>query len=282
MSSSLLFRSFGLRSVFRTHPIVSIALAIVFASVLGRFPTPAEGQSGSDNASAAPVWSPDVEPRTFPGILLPGRTALLKSQYDGVLEKVVALVGDRVGAGQLLCQLVAEQEKVERDRAEALLKKTEADLDRARRLHSKGGTSDEALEKAETEYKLAKADFDLASIRLEEHSVRAPFAGVVAERYVDTGASVEAGDPLIRVTALSPLRLEVLLPETMLPSFKGPTVVQLSTSFPDTTIDVPVDLGVIVVDPSSGMFPLQIEIDNAEGRLVPGVSCAVSVPAVPR
>lgn len=282
MSSSLPFRSFGLRSVLRTHPIINITLVIVFVSALGPFPTPAEGQAGSDNASAAPVSSPDVEPRTFPGILLPGRTALLKSQYDGVLEKVDALVGDRVRAGQLLCQLVAEQEKVERDRAEALLKKTEADLDRARRLHSKGGTSDEALEKAETEYKLAKADFDLASIRLEEHSVRAPFAGVVAERYVDPGASVEAGDPLIRVTALSPLRLEVLLPETMLPSFTGPTVVQLSTSFPDTTIDVPVDLGVIVVDPSSGMFPLQIEIDNAEGHLVPGVSCAVSVPAVPR
>ena len=105
---------------------------------------------------------------------------------------------------------------------------------------------------------------------------------LVTLRYVDPGCSVEAGDPLVRVTALSPIRLEALLPESMLASFSGPTVVSVSTSFPDTTIDVLVDLGTIVVDPSSGTFPLQIEMDNAEGRLVPGVSCVVAIPDSPK
>jgi hypothetical protein len=41
-----------------------------------------------------------------------------------------------------------------------------------------------------------------------------------------------------------------------------------------------VELGPVVVDPASGTFPLQVEVDNARRLLVPGVSCKVAIPAL--
>jgi multidrug efflux system membrane fusion protein len=268
-----------------TSPVCTVlfSLTAVFLAAMSPLSVSSLGaQSTSVADESTPAMNHEIEHRTFPGILLPGRSALLKSEYDGVLTGVEVLLGAEVRKGQLLCQLAADEERIERDRAEVLLERAKVDLERKRHLHSKGGASDEALEAAQTAHSLAKADLDLARIRLEEHYIRAPFSGVVAERYVDPGGSVEAGDPLVRVTALNPLRLEALLPETMLPAFSRPTIIKLSTAFPDTTIDVLIDLGTIVVDPASGTFPLQIEVDNSEGRLVSGVSCVVAIPAAPK
>lgn len=282
MTSTLWLRPFD-RSSFSavwTGCLTSIFTLLATASCLSAIHSEAWAVPRPDATNPGAISA--TEYHTFPGILLPSRSALLKSEYDGVLAGVEVSVGIEVRKGQRLCQLVANEEKVERDRAEVLLEKAKVDLERKRHLHSRGGASDEALETAQTAYSLAKADLDLATIRLEERCIRAPFSGVVAERYVDPGASIEAGDPLVRVTALSPLRLEALLPESMLPCFSRPTVIQLSTSYPDTTIDIQIDLGKILIDPASGTFPLQVEVDNSEGRLVPGVSCVVVIPATPK
>lgn len=278
MSPSSLSHVFGPRSFPPSRIILSAGSVLLVAATLTS--SPAGAQLSSSNGTPVTPAESLGDMRTFPAILLPGCTALLRTEYDGVLEEVHVAVGDQVHKGELLVQLVAEEERVERERARTLLEKAEVDLERARKLHARGGTSDDALENAETTYNLAKADLELASIRFEEHYIRAPFDGVVAERYVDPGASVEEGDPLVRVTALTPLRLEALLPETMLAAFSGPTFVQLRMCFPDSVITVPVDLEAIVVDPASGTFPLQIEVDNSAGRLVPGVSCTVAIPTV--
>lgn len=257
-------------------PLLCTVLVHILAACLFAAPVTAQTQYTEDDTDIQSITPAQV--RTFPAILLPSQTALLRTKYDGVVDQVNVSIGAVVSKGQLLARLVDQEERVQKSRAEVLLEKAEADLSRTRRLHERGGASDEALEEAETTYSVAKADLELARIHLEEHHIRAPFKGILAERYVDPGTSVEAGNPLLRVTALSPLRLEALLPETMLPAFAGPTVVELRMSFPDTVISVSIDLGAIVVDPASGTFPLQLLVNNDEGRLVPGVSCTVAIP----
>jgi hypothetical protein len=65
----------------------------------------------------------------------------------------------------------------------------------------------------------------------------------------------------------------------MLPAFAAPVWVEVAPTHPDTVLRVRVRLDHPVVDPASGTFPLQIELENRRGRLVPGVSCVVTVPA---
>ncbi len=264
---------------------ISRLLTIVGAALpggvllIGLFPTATIAQGPEPPPEHHALLDTGHVPETYAGILLPGRTALMKSKHSDQVIEVTARVGAAVKKDQLLLRLTDREESVARDRAEALLTKAKADYGRVKKLHQEGGTSDDGLETAETNLRLAQADFDLAAIRLADRSIRSPFDGILAERYVDPGTSVEEGDPLLRVSSVSPLRMEAILPESALPGLSGPTEVEITPSYPDTVIRVSVTLGSIVVDPASGTFPLQVEVDNARRLLVPGVSCKVVIPA---
>jgi RND family efflux transporter MFP subunit len=222
------------------------------------------------SSASRPITQATPSRNSFPGVLVPGRTALIKSKYDDQVASVLARVGTRVRRGQLLLRFRDALYRVER---------AQGDFDRAQELHQQQSVSKEQLEKAQTSLRLAKADLELARIRLEERSVYAPFTGVLVERYVDPGASVEAGDPLLRVTALTPLRVEALLPEDALARLKATSRVQVTIASPETTLWLTVQPTPFVVDPSSGMFPLHLTVDNSRGRLIPGVSCRVQISA---
>jgi RND family efflux transporter MFP subunit len=213
----------------------------------------------------------------FPGLILASQTALLKSMRNEVVAKVTVSLGASVSKDQLLVQLVANEERVRRDRMSTYLERARADLKRIRSLHAEKLATDETLEEADAAVRIAEADYDLAQIQWEECFVRAPFDGIVAERYVDPGTSVETGDPLMRVTSLSPLRMEALLPETALHFLSEDSVIELIPAYPETTLYLPVHLESVVVDPASGTFPLHIEIENGERHLVPGVSCRLTI-----
>ena len=261
----------------RLAPIAGPAL-LAFLALLAP-PT----HAGSPPPRAAPSNTarpvpPVCDPADFPAVLLPGRTALIKAKENDRVARVEVRVGDPVRKGKLLIQLVDDELRVARDRAAVLLEQAQADFDRAGKLQAIQGVSQEQYEKARRAFQLARADLDQATIRCAERAIRAPFDGVVAERYVDPGASVKESDPLVRVTALSPLRLEALLPQEMLSRVVPGLRVRVSVASPETTFWLPVPRRPRVVDPSSGMFPLQIEFDNRHGRLVPGVSCRVHLP----
>ena len=218
----------------------------------------------------------------FDGMLLPAQTALIKSKFDDRVAEVPEALGARVQKHQLILRFVDDEHRVGLERAAAVLERAQSEYDRARQLHEQSQLSNEEFEKLQTTLKLAKADHDLAAIRLSERSIVAPFDGILAERYVDPGASVGQGDPLLRVTSISPLRVEVLLPESMLPALRGRPMLKVTLAAPDTVLWLPVRRVPALVDPASGMLPLQVEVDNARGRFTAGVSCRVEVLQRPR
>lgn len=215
--------------------------------------------------------------RDFDGMLLPGQTALIKSRFDDRVAEVPEALGARVRKDQLLLRFADDEHRVGLERAAAVLDRAQAEFDRARQLNEQSQLSKEEFERVQTAFRLAKADHDLAAIHLRERSIVAPFDGILAERYVDPGASVGQGDPLLRVTSISPLRVEVLLPESMLSALRGRPTLKVTLASPDTVLWLPVRRVPALVDPASGMLPLQVEVNNTRGRLTAGVSCRVEV-----
>src|SRR5207247_9598158 len=59
----------------------------------------------------------------------------------------------------------------------------------------------------------AEAEFDLARIRLERTTVRAPFTGVVGQRYVSLGDYVTSSSRLISLHTVNPQRASFQVPE---------------------------------------------------------------------
>jgi RND family efflux transporter MFP subunit len=271
--------------------LVATLIAAALCSATGVFAAADAAKPGPADLSRPPSTDPsrppsaDLSPhavaslaaQAFNGLLLPASTALIKTKYDEQVAEVAVEVGSRVSAGQTLLRLVDDEQRVTRDRAAALTDRARAELKRLDALRKSEGTSDQLLEQAQTALRVAEADLQLAEIRFKERTIKAPFTGIVAERYVDPGASVQEGDPLVRVTAVTPLRLEALLPEEMLSRMRGHARVEVSLTAPDTVLVLPVRLGTVLVDPASGTFPLHITIDNTQGRLTPGASCTLRI-----
>jgi HlyD family secretion protein len=164
------------------------------------------------------------------------------TQTDGVVAELLKDEGSRVQAGEILARLDdrtirAELEKAQADLQvaknnvsyqEAELKAKEAAYRRQQQLREYGLSSQADLEHAEFEAK--GAAYDLASWKagvdksqaeirrleaeLDKTRIRAPFAGLVARRYIRLGQGVTKSDKCFRVSQLSPLRVQFQVPET--------------------------------------------------------------------
>ncbi len=72
---------------------------------------------------------------------------------------------------------------------------------------------DQRVAKAEAQEKASLVE--AALIRVQEHSIKAPVSGMIAEQMIQVGQHVEGGEPLLRVIDLKTLRIECLVSEDL-------------------------------------------------------------------
>src|SRR5437867_12966651 len=90
------------------------------------------------SALADATSSPGDAGRVYSGMLLPCKTALIKSKFDDRVAEVPYALGARIKSGQLLLRFVDDEYRVEQERAAALLERAQAEFGRAQRLHEQG------------------------------------------------------------------------------------------------------------------------------------------------
>ena len=122
---------------------------------------------------------------------------------------------------------------------------------------------------------------------LQYTTLRAPFDGVVTSRSVDpgdfvTGISQAHGllrRPLFHVDQQSRLRVRVAIPERDASEVDaGDPVVLRLDALPKAPIDAVVTRAAQRLDPSTRTMLAEIEVDNTEGRLLPGMfGCATII-----
>lgn len=113
--------------------------------------------------------------------------------------------------------------------------------------------------------------------------VTAPFAGVVTERNVHPGALVgpTGGDsaPMVRVVDQRRLRLVVPVPEAYTSSLTiGASMPFKVAAFPGATFTGKVARIARSVDVATRTMAVELDVDNADGRLAPGAFCQVRWP----
>jgi len=177
---------------------------------------------------------------TYPGELV-ADAADLAPRVSGRVLEVLVRIGDRVAQGQVLARLDDETLVHEAAEARAQLEVADATLERARTdaalaarelarlepLVDRELVSAQEIDAARAKSEGLEADVVVAEARRSEararvarleQSVRdarlvSPWDGVVAERYLDPGAMVSAGTPIVRVVEDGPLRVRFRIPE---------------------------------------------------------------------
>lgn len=237
-------------------------------------------------------------------LIEPQRVAEIGSQVIGVVDSLLVERGDRVAKGQVIAVLRADVERaavgVAQSRADAEAEEQAASaaaaharqrLVRARDLHGQNFISDNALDQAKVESDLADRKLaqmreqrrisgrerDLASTQLAQRTIRSPFDGVVAERYVSPGERVET-KPLLRIAQIDPLKVLVVVPASLYGRVAVGSSVSVTPQLPNAAaLRARVTLVDALIDAPSNTFRLQLELPNPERSVPAGLRCAADL-----
>lgn len=118
----------------------------------------------------------------------------------------------------------------------------------------------------------ARARANLAAKAVADATVRAPFAGVVAERLVSVGDYVTRGTKVATVLRVDPLRVELTVPAPFVAEVAaGRTVTLEVDAFPGETFTGQVRYVSPALNAESRALIVEAEVANQDGRLKPGL-----------
>jgi RND family efflux transporter MFP subunit len=255
---------------------------------------------------AVALWLPAAgsadELSEFDCVIEPSMVVELSSNEDGVLEQVLVDRGERVEANQKLAKLESSLEEAslnyarERSEMTAEIRLHKASLaygvknqKRISDLQEKKLVSHSEGDRARTETKIERykmhqalenkrlAELELARTTetLKRHTIHSPIDGVVVERYLNPGESVE-DRPILKLAQIDPLRVEVVLP---VDRFGKIQVGQAATIHPEAGIGGEFQSTVSTVDPvldaASGTFRVRLMLPNPDHALTSGLRCKI-------
>ncbi len=220
------------------------------------------------------------------GTLRAKREAALRAEVSGAVLEVLAEAGQRVKAGQLLARiddtalknaLLAARSGV--SAAKNGLQVAEANARRARTLADAGALPVQQAEQAEAGLEAARALLADAQARLTvaeqaaaKAHVRAPFAGVVAQRQVSAGDVVAPGAPLFSVIDPARLQLEAAIPAARLGEVKPGVSAEFTvTGFVGRRFQAEIERVAPSVDAATGQVKVYLDVKNDDGRLISGL-----------
>jgi membrane fusion protein, multidrug efflux system len=141
--------------------------------------------------------------------------ATIAAKVSGTIATLPAKLGQRVNAGDVLLTISAAELTARVAQARAQLAQVERELARERTLQSSGAGTVDAVKSLEDRLALSQAALREADTMFGYATVRAPFAGVVAKKYVEAGDFASPGDSLLQLDGLDAFEIEVGVPESL-------------------------------------------------------------------
>lgn len=164
------------------------------------------------------------------GTLKPLADVNLLAPFPDVIEEVLVKEGQAVQRGQVLARMRMTSVTPAAASAEAQRRIAAADYQRMLNLLKEGAVAERDVENAEAQLRAAEAAAAVGRKRLDEATVRAPFAGVVAQRFLQSGDRVGDGDRLFRIVNIDELEFTASVTTDALGRLKPGAPVALTVS----------------------------------------------------
>jgi RND family efflux transporter MFP subunit len=214
--------------------------------------------------------------------------APIYARTHGYLKHWYFDIGAHVKQGDLMAEIETPEVDQQLQQARADLKSVQANMDLAhttavrwQSLLEKHAVSKQETDQAISDYasKQAAADASMANVRRLEQlqsyeKVYAPFDGVVTARETDIGALVEGDSStreLFHLADIDKLRVYVPVPEVSAGQVRnGEHVTLTSDEFPNQIFHGTLVRNSSAIDPASRTLNIEVDVDNAGARLLPG------------
>ncbi len=267
------------QSQSKTSPVNPVATGV---------PLPAGApQSAGKSAAGAPAGGITVEAikvksvrmaqgLTAVGSLRSDESVTIRPEVSGRISEFGFREGQRVAKGATLIRFDTSVQRAELDQAEANLGLSKSRLERSRDLFTKGFISAQARDEAESNFKVARATYDLSQARLTKLEIKAPFSGIVGLRMVSIGDYVKDGQDIVNLEEIDPLKVDFRIPEIYLKQVAVNQALQITLdAFPNQTFQGKVFAINPLVDTNGRSIVIRAMVKNTEARLRPGMFARV-------
>lgn len=251
-------------------------------------------------ATAQPAFE-TVERRSFhetvhlDGVIEAVQQSTVSAQTSGTVQRLPYDVDDSVAAGDLIVQLEDSEQRSRLRQAQAGLEEAEAALSDAKQrferieaVHERGLVSRQEFDQARNTLAAARARVERAGAAVSEAReqlsytrVMAPYGGILTERHVEVGESVNPGQPLLSGLSLEQLRVVVDLPQKYADLAR--TERQAEVTLADGRV---LETGEMTfypyANPQTHTFRLRMRLSEPNGSLFPGMLVKVGVPVASR
>lgn len=225
--------------------------------------------------AAAPPRSAEP-PMTAAATLVVDQEVTVTTRVSGVVDGLLVDRGDVVQKNQPLATIDQREFKLDLRAAEETLNVSKSDLKRYEELFRQSLCSQAELEQKKSRYELAQVEFERAQLVIDRSVIRAPFDGIVSDRFAKIGEKVlvDENKPLFKVIALEPLLARAYVPGSSLLRVKvGQEVTVASKELSEARSTGRVSFVSPVLDPGSGSVQIMVRVKRDPGKLLrPGMA----------
>jgi membrane fusion protein (multidrug efflux system) len=209
-----------------------------------------------------------------PGIatLFADRGVILGAELPGTVREITFSAGANVRKGQVLVRLDVSAERAQLESAQAEAALTDINLERARTLRRDASSAQADLDTAEARAKQAHAAVASREATIAKKTIRAPFDGRISIRQVELGQVLAPGTAVASLQTVTPIHAEFWLPQQAFADLRPGQKTRLTVdAFPDARWDGEITVVNPEVDASTRNVRVRATLQNADGRLRPGM-----------
>jgi multidrug efflux system membrane fusion protein len=208
------------------------------------------------------------------GRTAPTRTVNISAETEGRVEKINARRGIPISSGTPILELDMRDRSAKVEQSRASVQEHRTAYKAQTRLKKDGYVSDTEIAETLAKLEAAKAELIRAQLDLSNRVIRAPFDGILQEREVEVGDFVRSGDPVATFVDNLTLIVTGTLAEQEIAN------INVGDEAKANLVTGQIVKGKVrylsaVGDESTHTFKVELEIDNAAGKLPAGVTAEI-------
>ena len=218
---------------------------------------------------------------SFPGVVDAGKKVVLSFRVNGRVMALPVMEGDNVSKGQLLARLDPKDFELNVTQAKAQFVKAHADYERYQTLYEKDAVPIADLDLKKAQKDVAKTQLDEAEKNLAYTYLRAPFSGVIGNRFVENFTDVRAQESIIDLNNVKNVEVIINVSENFIRGINAGMKAEAYAIFENApNVKFPLSRKEVSnrADPVTQTFRVTLQMPQPENfSLLPGMTCEVFV-----
>jgi RND family efflux transporter MFP subunit len=236
-----------------------LALCFSFESIVGELPSTQKINKQFLNKEVVKI------------VFAPKRETILSAEVSAQVIEIPKDLGQAVFNGEIVVILDNVEYQANFIKAKSDLERNTKRYDAINKLFEKKEESMIRLVEAKSEFINAKAEKLFANKKLMDTSIRSPFDGKIANVLIKEYEFAERGRPLIEIINDEQLIGKMLLPAKLRGSIGIDQEIDIFITLMNETVQGTITHIAPMIDPTSATLKVEIEIDNSDQKIVPGM-----------